>query len=108
MGDVVEENGRIYGDGVNIAARIEKRAEAGGIYISERVYEQAENKLDLAYSYLGEQKVKNITRPIRVYVVKMALGGPESVIGKKHQPPTKPSIAVLSFLNMRGHYCRSG
>jgi adenylate cyclase len=102
VGDVVEENGRIYGDGVNIAARIEKLAEAGGIYISERVYEQVENKLDLAYGYLGEQKVKNITKPIRVYIVKTSAGETESEMGKKHESPAKPSIAVLPFLNMSG------
>jgi len=102
VGDVVEENGRIYGDGVNIAARIEGLAEAGGICISGRVYDQVENKLDLAYAYLGEQKVKNITRPIRVYVVRMAPDMTESEMGKKHEPPAKPSIAVLPFLNMSG------
>lgn len=102
VGDVVEENGRIYGDGVNITARIEGLAEAGGICISGRVYDQVENKLDLAYAYLGEQKVKNITRPIRVYVVRMALDVTESEVGRKHEPPAKPSIAVLPFLNMSG------
>jgi len=102
VGDVVEENGRIYGDGVNITARIEGLAEAGGICISGRVYDQIENKLDLAYAYLGEQKVKNIARPIRVYVVKMAADVTESKMGKKHEPPVKPSIAVLPFLNMSG------
>jgi TolB-like protein/class 3 adenylate cyclase len=69
VGDVVEEEQRIYGDGVNIAARVEGLAEAGGICISGRVYDQVENKLNLEYKYLGEQKVKNITRPIRVYRV---------------------------------------
>lgn len=69
VGDVVEEEGRIYGDGVNIAARMENLAEAGGILISGRVYDQVENKLDLGYEYLGEKKVKNITRPVRVYRV---------------------------------------
>ena len=102
VGDVVEENGRIYGDGVNIAARIEGLAEAGGICISGRVYDQVENKLDLAYTYLGEQKVKNITRPIRVYVVRMAPDVTKSEVGRKHEPPAKPSIAVLPFLNMSG------
>ena len=102
VGDVVEENGRIYGDGVNIAARIEGLADAGGICISGGVYDQIENKLDLAYSYLGEHKVKNITRPIRVYVVKMATEVAESGIGKKYELPAKPSIAVLPFLNMSG------
>jgi TolB-like protein len=100
VGDVVEENGRIYGDGVNIAARTEGLAEAGGICISGRVYDQVENKLDLAYKYLGEQKVKNITRPIRIYAIRMASAVTESEMGKKHGPPAKPSIAVLPFLNM--------
>jgi TolB-like protein/Tfp pilus assembly protein PilF len=102
VGDVVEENGRIYGDGVNIAARVEELAEAGGICISGRVYDQVENKLDLAYAYLGEQKVKNIARPIRVYVVQMVPDVNESEMGKKHESPAKPSIAVLPFLNMSG------
>ena len=60
VGDVVEKEDRLYGDGVNIAARIEGLAEAGGICISGRVYDQIENKLDLAYDFLGQQKVKNI------------------------------------------------
>jgi adenylate cyclase len=102
VGDVVEENGRIYGDGVNIAARIEGLADAGSICITGRVYDQIENKLDLAYVYLGEKKVKNIARPIRVYVVKMAADVTESEMGKKHEPPAKPSIAVLPFVNMSG------
>ena len=69
LGDVVEEEGRIYGDGVNIAARVESLAEAGGICISGRAYDQVENKLGLEYENLGEHQVKNIARPIRVYRV---------------------------------------
>ena len=69
LGDVIEEEGRIYGDGVNIAARVEGLAEAGGICISGRAYDQVENKLGLEYENLGEHQVKNITRPIRVYRV---------------------------------------
>ena len=69
VGDVVQEEDRIYGDGVNIAARVEGLAEACGICISGRVYDHVENKLDLRYEFLGEQKVKNITRPVRVYRV---------------------------------------
>jgi len=102
VGDVVEENSRIYGDGVNIAARIQGLADAGGICISGGVYDQIENKLDLAYSYLGEHKVKNIARPIRVYVVKLAAEVTISEMDKKHEAPAKPSIAVLPFLNMSG------
>jgi class 3 adenylate cyclase/maltose-binding protein MalE len=69
VGDVVEKEDRIYGDGVNIAARVEGLAEAGGICISGRVYDQVENKLDLGYDFLGEQEVKNIAKPVRVYRV---------------------------------------
>ena len=69
VGDVVEEEKRIYGDGVNIAARVEALADAGGICISGGVYDQVENKFDLKYEFLGEKEVKNITRPIRVYRV---------------------------------------
>ena len=69
LGDVIEEEGRIYGDGVNIAARVEAMAEAGGICISGRAYDQVENKLGLEYENLGEHQVKNITRPIRVFRV---------------------------------------
>jgi len=69
LGDVIEEEGRIYGDGVNIAARVEAMSEAGGICISGRAYDQVENKLGLEYENLGEHQVKNITRPIRVFRV---------------------------------------
>ena len=69
LGDVIEEKGRIYGDGVNIAARVEAMAEAGGICVSGRAYDQVENKLGLEYENLGEHQVKNITRPIRVFRV---------------------------------------
>jgi TolB-like protein/class 3 adenylate cyclase/Flp pilus assembly protein TadD len=69
VGDVIEDEDRIIGDGVNIAARVEGLAEAGGICITGRVYDQVENKLDLEYEFLGEKGVKNIARPIRVYRV---------------------------------------
>jgi adenylate cyclase len=67
LGDVIEEGDSIYGDGVNIAARLEGLAEAGGICISESAYQQIENKLPLKYEYLGEHEVKNIAKPVRVY-----------------------------------------
>ena len=69
LGDVIDEHGRIYGDGVNIAARVESLAEAGGIYISGRAHDQVENKLGLEYEDLGKHEVKNISRPIQVYRV---------------------------------------
>ena len=69
LGDVIDEDGRIYGDGVNIAARVESLAEAGGICISGRAHDQVENKLGLEYENLGKHEVKNISRPIQVYRV---------------------------------------
>ena len=65
LGDVIEEDNQIYGDGVNIAARVESLAEAGGICISGRAYDQVANKLGLEYENLGEHQVKNISTPIR-------------------------------------------
>ena len=67
LGDVIEEGDSIYGDGVNIAARLEGLADAGGICISESAYQQIENKIPLRYDYLGEHEVKNIAKPVRVY-----------------------------------------
>src|SRR5882672_9859218 len=67
VGDVVVEGERLYGDGVNIAARLESLAIPGGICISGTVYDQVENKLPFAYEYVGEQAVKNIAKPVRVY-----------------------------------------
>ena len=71
LGDVIVEGERIYGDGVNVAARVENLSEGGGICISGTVYDQIENKLALGYEYLGEQAVKNIKKPVRVYRVLM-------------------------------------
>jgi adenylate cyclase len=80
VGDVIEEGDSIYGDGVNIAARLEGLAEGGGICLSESAYQQIENKLPLSYKYLGEHQVKNIVKPIRVYRAQIE---PEAAIGKK-------------------------
>ncbi|MGH8008053.1 MAG: adenylate/guanylate cyclase domain-containing protein, partial [Candidatus Binatia bacterium] len=106
LGDVVVEGERIYGDGVNIAARLEGLAEAGGICISGTVYDQVENKLALDYEYIGEQAVKNIARPVRVYRVQSAPGGAASPVSQDKAPvltlPDKPSIAVLPFANLSG------
>jgi adenylate cyclase len=106
IGDVIEEDERIYGDGVNIAARVEALAEAGGICISGRVYDQVENKLELEYAYLGEHQVKNIRRPIQVYRVINQSNSIERFIfeeGAALPLPAKPSIAVLPFNNMSGN-----
>jgi adenylate cyclase len=69
LGDVIEEENKLYGEGVNIAARLESLSEAGGICISGTVYDHVENKLSLGYEYLGEQSVKNIAKPVRAYTV---------------------------------------
>jgi DNA-binding response OmpR family regulator len=71
LGDVVIDRGKLYGDGVNIAARIEKLAEPGGIAVSGTVYDEIENKLSLSCEFIGEHTVKNIPKPIRVYRIKM-------------------------------------
>jgi adenylate cyclase len=80
LGDVIEEGDRIYGDGVNIAARLEGLAEAGGICISGSAHEQIENKLALGYEFLGEHTVKNIAKPVKVYKVPM---GPKGTFPKE-------------------------
>ena len=71
LGDVVEEGDTILGDGVNIAARVQSLAEAGGICITGTAYDQIKNKLALGYEYVGEQTVKNIKEPVKVYRVLM-------------------------------------
>jgi adenylate cyclase len=83
LGDVVEEGDRIYGDGVNIAARIEGLASGGGICISRTTYGQVKNRLNLGYEYLGEHTVKNIAEPVRVYRVLMEPEAAGTVIGEK-------------------------
>jgi adenylate cyclase len=101
LGDVVEDGEQILGDGVNIAARLESLSEAGGICISGTAYDQVENKLFLGYEYLGEQPVKNIAKPVRVYRV---LAQRVLEVASKERMalplPDKPSIAVLPFVNM--------
>jgi adenylate cyclase len=87
LGDVIEDEEQILGDGVNIAARLESLSEAGGICISGTAYDQVENKLSLGYEYLGEQSVKNITKPVRVYRVLMEPEAAGKVIGVKKAKP---------------------
>jgi adenylate cyclase len=107
LGDVIEEGEQIYGDGVNITARVEGLAEPGGICISESAYQQIENKLPLRYEYLGEHEVKNIAKPVRVYRAQIeseaVVRKPLEVASKEKMAfplPDKPSIAVLPFVNM--------
>lgn len=102
VGDVIQEGERIYGDGVNIASRIEGLADGGGISVSGTVYDQIENKLALGYEYQGEHTVKNIAKPIRVYRVLMEPVATQTGSVKHLERPDKPSIAVLPFANMSG------
>jgi adenylate cyclase len=109
LGDVIEDREQILGDGVNIAARLESLSEAGGICISGTAFDHVENKLSLGYEYLGEQSVKNIAKPVRVYRVLMETGAVArrglEVASKERMAlplPDKPSIAVLPFVNMSG------
>jgi adenylate cyclase len=105
VGDVIVEGPQIYGDGVNVAARLQALADGGGILISGTVYDQVENKLVLGYEYLGEQRVKNIAKPVRVYRV-VAPEAVASVQASRDETalllPDKPSIVVLPFVNMSG------
>ena len=123
LGEVMVKGEEIYGDGVNVAARLESLAEPGGICISRSAYDQVESKLNLECEYLGEQQVKNIAKPVRAYRVETQLrektpqgeaehvaGGREEseptsyelVMGEPPPQPDQPSIAVLAFENMSG------
>src|SRR5512137_1301660 len=87
LGDVIEEGDSIYGDGVNIAARLESLADPGGICVSKTAFEQIEAKLPLGYEFLGEQTVKNIVKPVGAYKVVM-----EPRVTVKVQPEVKPKV----------------
>jgi TolB-like protein/class 3 adenylate cyclase len=125
LGDVIVEGDDLYGDGVNIAARIEALADAGGVFVSNTVHDHVRDRLPFVFEDLGEQQVKNIARPVRVYRVRATLTHPaasapgsplsrnagegaerqrrEAGEGNPALPlPDKPSIAVLPFANMSG------
>ncbi len=104
LGDVIVEGERIYGDGVNIAARLEALAEPGGVLVSHTVHEQVRDKLPFTFEDLGEQQVKNIARPLRVYRLRAArdAGGTEISSPPALALPDKPSLAVLPFQNISG------
>jgi TolB-like protein/Tfp pilus assembly protein PilF len=101
VGDIIIDGGDIFGDGVNVAARLEGLAEPGGICVSARVHEDARGKLDIAFEDTGEQQLKNIDRPVRVYQVRLSAAAPAS-LRPALALPDKPSIAVLPFQNMSG------
>lgn len=104
LGDViVGEEGDLYGDGINIAVRLEALADPGGILMSEKVYSELEGKLDAGFEDRGEQRLKNIAKPVRAYAICAAARGALIETMSAAPPlPDKPSIAVLPFENMSG------
>jgi Adenylate and Guanylate cyclase catalytic domain len=123
LGDVIVEGDDLYGDGVNITARIESLADAGGVFVSNTVHDQVRDRLPFVFEDLGEQQVKNITRPVRVFRVQPTLTLPPPSArapslsriagegGERSEPgeggsvlalPDKPSIAVLPLANVSG------
>src|SRR6266567_588382 len=105
LGDIIKDKGDIFGDGVNIAARLEALAEPGGICVSRVVRDQVRDKLDFIFDDKGEQQVKNIARPVRVYLIRPGESAQSSAVAAAPDTappalPDKPSIAVLRFANM--------
>jgi adenylate cyclase len=117
VGDILIDGDDIFGDGVNIAARVENECEPGGVYLSDDAFRQVRGKTSLAFDDLGERSLKNIDRPVRLYAVRSAAFSVEAIAkataeADKPLPlPDKPSIAVLPFQNMSGEsragvFCR--
>jgi adenylate cyclase len=102
LGDIIVEPDDIYGDGVNLAFRLEGLAEPGGICVSANVHEAVRDKLDLAFVDLGGQQVKNIARPVHVYRILFEGRSPHAAQTAPPSLPDKPSIAVLPFRNLSG------
>jgi adenylate cyclase len=98
VGDVIIDEGDIYGDGVNIAARVQALASPGSICLSENAYKQVRGKLALDFSDMGERQLKNIAQPVRVYDVRLGDAPARPTLAKRD----KPSIAVLPFQNLSG------
>src|SRR3954447_13006711 len=107
VGDIIIEKDDIFGDGVNVAARVEAECEPGGVYLSANAYEQIRGKTTFAFDDMGERHLRNIDRPVRVYCARkgkpnVAAVVKEADIAKPLPLPDKPSIAVLPFQNMSG------
>src|SRR5262245_14713412 len=98
IGDVIVEGDDLYGDGVNIAARLQALADPGGIYVSRTVFDNVRNKVELQFESLGERTVKNIREPVQLYRVTGLL--PAEAIRSAYTGASKPSIAVLPFENL--------
>jgi adenylate cyclase len=106
LGDIVDEGDRIYGDGVNIAARLEGLAEAGGICISHTAFDQAKGKLEVGYQYLGEHSVKNIAEPVRAYKILLEPEAVGKVFGEKRKTRMWMIVAaaVVILVGLAGWY----
>ena len=106
IGDIIIDDGDIFGDGVNVAARVENECEPGGVCLSGSAFEQVRGKTSFAFDDLGERTLKNIDRPVRLYAARRAgekaAAAPYSETRKPLSLPDKPSIAVLPFQNMSG------
>jgi adenylate cyclase len=107
LGDIIRDGRDIFGDGVNVAARLEALAEPGGICVSGVVHDQIRDKLDVAFEDMGEQQVKNIARPVRIFRIPIGETSLRAPASGTPEPaplplPDKPSIAVLPFQNMSG------
>ncbi len=106
LGDVIVDENDIIGDGVNMAARLEQLAEPGGIYVSQVVYDQVEGRTDAQFEDMGEQSVKNISRPVHVYRVRLDDGTAPAETSEQNDglpaAANKPALAVLPFTNMSG------
>lgn len=100
VGDIIIDDSDIFGDGVNIAARLEGLAEAGSICVSGRVQEDVQGKIDVAFEDAGDQQLKNIARPVKVY--RIQVGKNATKVERTSAPSNRPSIAVLPFQNMSG------
>ena len=101
LGDLIVEGDDLYGDSVNIAARIEALADAGGVFVCNTVHDHVRDRLPFLFEDLGEQQVKNIARPVRIYRVRDTSAA-KPVTAPVLPLPDKPSIAVLPFANMSG------
>jgi TolB-like protein len=103
LGDVIHDETRIYGDGINVAARLEGLADPGGVLVSQAVHDQVRDRLDLVFEDLGERELKNIAHPVRVYRLRPTANSAAQPVPEAALPlPDKPSIAILPFANMSG------
>src|SRR5947209_8743564 len=102
VGDVIHEGERLYGDGINVAARLQAIAKPGGICISNKVHEEVRDRVKLAFKDMGDQELKNISRPVRAFRVFAETDRAPELRSKPNVPSDKPSIAVLPFQNMSG------